>query len=384
MRVLTLNAGSSSLKAAVYELEEPGEDGDPPPPARWAAELETADGAVAKLLSSLRTGADPVISEKRAIDAVGHRIVHGGAKLVHSTRLTAPVHDAIARVAEYAPMHNVAALAVVDAATRAFGDDVPQVAVFDTAFHTTLAPAAFTYAGPFEWLAQGIRRYGFHGISHRYASHRAAQMLGRTKQPLRVVTCHLGSGCSLAAVQDGRSVDTTMGFTPLDGVPMARRSGAVDPGILIHLLRQGEHTPDSLDRLLNHDSGLAGLSDTSGDMRAVLSDIDAGSERARLAFEVYVHHLCQAVAAMAASMNGLDALVFTAGVGEHAPRVRAAVCERLAFLGVVLDPTGNASRADDAVISAERSRVSVLVIRAQENWVIAQECLRVAPVRETV
>lgn len=367
MRVLTLNAGSSSLKAAVYELEQPGDDGDPPPPACWADEVETGDGAVAELLSSLRAG----------VDVVGHRIVHGGAELVHTARLTPRVHDAIARVAEFAPMHNVAALAAMDAATRAFGEHIPQVAVFDTAFHATLAPAAFTYAGPFEWLAQGIRRYGFHGISHRYASHRTAQMLCRIEQPLRVVTCHLGSGCSLAAVDAGRSVDTTMGFTPLDGVPMATRSGAVDPGILIHLLRRGEHTPDSLDRLLNHDAGLAGLSGTSGDMRAVLSALDAGNERAQLAFDVYIHHLRQAIAAMAASMNGLDALVFTAGVGEHAPRVRAAVCEGLAFLGVALDPAGNASCVDDAIISDECAHVAVLVIRAQENWVIAQECVRV-------
>jgi len=204
MRVLTLNAGSSSLKVAVYELEEPGDDGDPPPPACWAAEVETGDAAVAELFSSLRSGVAPGISGERSIDVVGHRIVYGGAALAHSARFTPRVHEAIARAAEFAPMHNVSALAVMDAATRAFGEHVPQVAVFDDAFHATLAPAAFTYAGPFEWLAQGIRRYGFHGISHRYASHRAAQMLGRIEQPLRVVTCHLGSGCSLAAVDAGR------------------------------------------------------------------------------------------------------------------------------------------------------------------------------------
>ncbi|MDQ6887647.1 MAG: acetate/propionate family kinase [Gemmatimonadota bacterium] len=378
MRALTLNAGSSSLKAAVYELEQPGNDGDPPPAPRWAAELEMVDGAVVELLSSLCAGSDPVISRERPIDAVGHRIVHGGADLVQAARLTTRVHEAIARVAECAPMHNIPALAVVDAATRAFGETVPQVAVFDTAFHTTLAPAAYSYAGPFEWVRQGIRKYGFHGISHRYASHRAARMLNQTESPRRVVTCHLGSGCSLAAVQDGRSVDTTMGFTPLDGVPMATRSGAVDPGILIHLLRRGEHTADSLERLLNHDAGLAGLSGTSGDMRAVLSALDGGSERAQLAFDVYVRHLRQAVSSMATSMNGLDALVFTGGVGEHAPRVRAAVCEGLAFLGVTLDQPRNEACVGDAILSDEHARVAVLVIRAQENWIIAQECLRVA------
>ena len=377
VRILTLNAGSSTLKAAAYELEEPGDDGDPPAPAFWASEVEAGDGAVEKLLSSLRTGAEPVISGERAIDVVGHRIVHGGAELAHTTRLTAKVHDAIARVADYAPRHNSAALAVVDAARRVFGEDMPQFAVFDTAFHTTLAPAAYTYAGPFEWLQQGIRRYGFHGISHRYASHRAARMLGGSEEALRVVTCHLGSGCSLAAVLGGRSVDTTMGFTPLDGVPMATRSGAIDPGILIHLLRRHGHTADSLDELLNRDAGLAGLSGTSGDMRAVLSARDAGNERARIAVDVYVHHIRHAVAAMAASMNGLDALGFTGGVGEHAPRIRAAVCDGLAFLGVTLDPTINESSVSDARISGAGSKVAVLMVRAQENWVIAQECLRV-------
>ena len=260
MRILALTAGSSSFKAAVYELDEAGDDGASPPPGCWESEEVSADGNVEALVSSLQTGVHPLISRERPIDMVGHRIVHGGAELVHSERLTTRVHDAIARVAEMAPMHNTPALAVIGAVTRLLGETVPQVAVFDTAFHATLAPAALTYAGPFEWLAQGIRRYGFHGISHRYASHHAAKMLGRIEQPLRVVSCHLGSGCSLAAVRGGQSVDTTMGFTPLDGVPMARRSGAVDPGILLHLARRGEHTPDSLDRLLNHDAGLAGLS----------------------------------------------------------------------------------------------------------------------------
>lgn len=385
MRVLALNAGSSNLKAAVYDLDAPGDEGAPPPAPRWSAEVEPGEGAVERLLASLRAGAEPVVSETRGIDAVGHRIVHGGADLVDATRLTPGVRDAIARVADLAPAHNGPALAIVDAAMAALGD-VPHVAVFDTGFHATLPPAAYTYAGPFEWLAQGIRRYGFHGLSHRYASARAARMMGRTDRrpepPLRVVTCHLGSGCSLAAVRGGRSVDTTMGFTPLDGVPMARRSGAVDPGILLHLLRRGEHTVESLDRLLNHDAGLAGLSGTSGDVRAVLAALDAGDARARLAFDVFVHRLRAAVAAMAASAGGLDALVFTGGIGEHAPRVRAAVCGGLGFLGVALDAAGNAACAggagvSDTVVSDARSAVAVLVVRAREDWVIAQECVRV-------
>ena len=378
MRILALNAGTSSLKAAVYELDDAGADGILPPPASWESEEVSADGDVDTLVSALRGGVHPLVSHTRPIHVVGHRVVHGGEKLVHTERITPQVREAIARVSEIAPMHNTVSLAVMDAISRMLGDDVPQFAVFDTAFHATLAPAAFTYAGPFEWLAKGIRRYGFHGISHQYVAHRAAKMLGPADRSLRMVTCHLGSGCSLAAVRGGQSVDTTMGFTPLDGVPMARRSGAIDPGIVMHLLRRGEHTPDSLDRLLNHDAGLAGLSGTDGDMRSVLMALDAGDARAQLAFDVYILRVRQAVAAMAASMNGLDALVFTGGVGEHSPRVRAAVCDGLEFVGVTLDATRNANRVDDAIISTEQSRVPVLVIRAQENWIIAQECFRAA------
>jgi acetate kinase len=382
MIVLTLNAGSSSLKAAVYDRDRPAEEGIKPPRPLWAKE-QRADESVAALIASLWTGDAPVLRGPEAIDVVGHRVVHGGSSLVASVRVSPSVRTEIERAAEHAPEHNARALQVLDEVTRVLGPTVPQVAVFDTAFHGTLPPAAYTYPGPSEWLERGIRRFGFHGISHRYAAHRAARLMKRDIGVLRVVTCHLGSGCSLAAVRHGRSVETTMGFTPLDGVPMSRRSGAIDPGILIHLLRHQGHTADSLDRLLNHESGLAGLSGTSGDMRDVLSAIDAGSERARLALDVYVHHIRQAVAAMAASMNGLDALVFTGGVGEHATRVRLAVCKGLGFLGVEIDPSVNERITDDAICSATWADVSVQMVRAEENWVVAQECVRVAAANAT-
>ncbi len=365
MLALTLNAGSSSLKAALYELDEPGEEGCPPPRPLWADERE-ADASI-----------DDLVRGRAAIDVVGHRIVHGGSMLVDSVRVSPAVREKIERAAGDAPEHNARALQVLDDVTALLGPNVPQIAVFDSAFHATLPPAAFTYAGPHEWLARGIRRYGFHGISHRYAAHRAAHLLKRDVGTLRIVTCHLGGGCSLAAVHHGRSVDTTMGFTPLDGVPMGRRSGAIDPGILIHLLRHDGQTTDSIDRLLNHESGLAGLSGTTGDMREVLKAMDSGGERARLAFDVYVHHIRQAVAAMAVSMNGLDALVFTGGVGANAPRVRAAVCAGLGMIGVELNPTANERVNGDANCSVSWTDVAVLVVRAEENWVLAQECLRV-------
>ena len=376
MRILTVNAGSSSLKAAVHEVNEESDNGALPTPPEWHHDATDAKPGGESLESSFEMHVHTMLRDLQ-IDAVGHRIVHGGLELVHAERITPKVRAAIVAMSDIAPMHNAPALAGIDAVTRMLGHAVPQVAVFDTAFHSTMPPAAYTYAGPFEWLAQGIRRYGFHGISHHYASQRARVMLARDASNFRVVTCHLGSGCSLAAVQNGRSVDTTMGFSPLDGVPMAKRSGSIDPGIMIYLLRRGGHTAATLDDLLNHESGLAGLSGTDGDMRNVLSAIDEGSERARLAFDVYVHRVCAAIAAMAASMNGLDALVFTGGVGEHSPRARAGICQGLGFLGATLDATLNGLSQDDAILSARKSRVVVLKVSAQENWSIAQECFKV-------
>ena len=374
LNVLVVNAGSSSFKASLFALEQRADDGDEPSGLLWKRSADSpAD--VEELISTIWTGKTKVLQSAEDIDVVGHRVVFGGAELFESTRIDDGVRSQLARVEEYAPAHNAAALKAIEASMRIFGERVPQIAVFDTAFHRTMPENAYTYAGPYVWLEQGIRRFGFHGLSHRYSAHRAARMVSSPASDFRVVTCHLGSGCSLAAVRGGRSVDTTMGFTPLDGIPMARRSGAVDPGILLHLLRHGVHTIDSLDHLLNHDSGLAGLSGTSGDMREVLSAIDAGDKRSKLALDVFVHHLCQGIASMAASAGGIDALVFTGGVGENAPRVRLAVCERLKFLGVVVNSTLNASHAGEGIVSDQSSNVSVIVIPAEENWIIAQECL---------
>ncbi|MBC7844263.1 MAG: acetate/propionate family kinase [Gemmatimonadaceae bacterium] len=376
MKILALNAGSSSLKASLFELTRSDTDRSRPHGLLWEAERADSQHSLVELLAPLWSGREAMLSSPSEIDAVGHRVVHGGSDLQESAPVTSEVLAEIARAAEYAPSHNAGALGAMASATALFGADVPQVAVFDTAFHRTLPPAAFTYAGPYAWLEQGIRRFGFHGVNHEYVSQRARELLNAHDTDLRVVSCHLGSGCSLAAIRNGESVDTTMGFTPLDGLPMARRSGAIDPGILLHLLRLGGATVDSLDDLLNHDSGLAGLSGTSGDMRTVLVAVDAGNDRARLALDVFVHHVRQGIAAMAASMGGVNALVFTGGIGEHSPRVRAEICASLGFLGVVLDEKLNAGVVDDADIADGRSRTRVLVIVAQENWMIARECLR--------
>ncbi len=376
LRILSLNAGSSSVKASVFDLTAPGPDGDAPSGLLWSAE-SGSERSLEQILAGLWTGVGAPLARPDDIDVIGHRVVHGGATLLESTLVTPAVQLEIASAAEYAPEHNAAALAFIDQASRLFGRHLAQVAVFDTAFHRTMPPAAFTYPGPHAWLEQGIRRHGFHGVSHAYVAHRAERMLGRARQGFRVVSCHLGSGCSLAAVQHGRSVDTTMGFTPLDGIPMARRSGALDPGILIHLLRHGGHTPDSLDRLLTHDAGLAGLSGTSGDMREVLHSADAGHERARLALDVFVHRVRQGIASMAAAMDGVDVIVFTGGVGEHAPRVRGDICAGLGFLGVTIDAQRNAAIHGEGIMSSADSRVSLLVIPAEENWMIARACVRV-------
>lgn len=356
MRVLVLNAGSSSLKACIF-------DGGPAPV--WTRRLEWKGQPPENIFDSLGVS---------SVDAAGHRVVHGGKKYRESAIVTPELKRAIASMAEYAPAHNCLELHGIEAIERILGPKVPQVAVFDTAFHATLPPAAYVYPGPYEWVDRGLRRYGFHGISHQYCSRRAAEILGRDA---RLVICHLGSGCSLAAVRDGMSVDTTMGFTPLDGLMMGTRPGSLDPGIFVHGLKHFGWAAEQLDDVLNHKSGLKGISGLSGDMREIEKAMAAGHERAQLAFDIYIHRLKAAIAAMAASLGGMDALVFTAGVGENSSRVRAAACDGLAFLGVKLDQTDNEPSLVDQDISAPDSIVRVLVIHTQEEWEIARECVRV-------
>jgi acetate kinase len=360
MRALALNAGSSSLKAALYDLD-PGAAPAAPGDAVWEASVDNSSGAARALLAELPDD----------VEVVGHRIVHGGAEFSAPARLTGGVKAAVEAMAELAPLHNAAGLEGVAAAEERF-PGAAQVAVFDTAFHAGLEPAAHAYAGPHEWLDRGLRRYGFHGINHEYAAQRAAEMLDRPLEELRLITCHLGSGCSLAAIRDGRSVDTTMGFTPLEGVVMGTRAGSLDPGLLLHLLREDRASVDGLDHVLHHDAGLRGLSGVSGDLREVLAARERGDERAALAVEVYVHRLRFHLGAMLGALGGLDAVVFTAGVGEHAAEIRAAALEPFAFLGLELDEERNAGAGADRDISAGGSAVRALVIRAREEWAIAR------------
>ena len=396
MRILVLNAGSSSQKSCLYQLSNPLPE--LPIEPLWEAKIDwlqqqgiaeikvLAKGAVLEeelqsdsrpsvilhLLNTLIEGKTQVIEELAEIDVVGHRVVHGGQKYREATVITPEVKEVIARLSTFAPVHNLANLEGIEAIEQLL-PNVPQVAVFDTAFHSQLPLSTAVYPIPYAYYEQGIRRYGFHGINHQYCAARTAQLLNRDLKSLRLITCHLGNGCSLAAIRGGTSIDTTMGFTPLEGLMMGSRSGSIDPGILVHLLRQGMDV-DKLDEILNRASGLKGISGTSGDMRQIISEIAQGNSHAQLAFDIYIHRLRSHIGAMLATLGGLDALVFTGGVGENQPQVRAAACAGFEFLGVKLDLEKNSQLLPDQDISALDSTVRVLVIQAQEDWAIATEC----------
>ena len=396
MKILVLNSGSSSQKTCLYEIGEtlPAD----PPACLWEGKIEwdgaeasvavkTSHGiaerdrvkvssraqAVEHLLATLWSGQTQALRSASEIDVVGHRIVHGGPHFEDPILITPEVKSAIAGASVFAPLHNAAELEGMAIIEKLLGA-VPQIAVFDTGFHRQMPLPAIVYPGPFDWFTSGIRRYGFHGINHQYCAVRAAQLLRRELDSLRLVTCHLGNGCSLAAIREGRSIDTTMGFTPLEGLMMGTRSGSVDPGILTYLMRQGQLERQEIDEVLNQKSGLLGISGVSGDMREVLDAMRRDHSRARLAFDIYVHRLRAGIGAMVAVLGGIDALAFTAGVGENSAEVRAAACSNLGYLGIDIDATANAQLSPDGDAATPDSRVRILVIRAQEDWAIAREC----------
>jgi acetate kinase len=353
VRVLVVNAGSSSLKLRLLDADDTvaGEaDIDAP-------RSEVDDDALRAWIE--RAG---------IVDAIGHRIVHGGERFRAAVRIDDDVVRELRSLTDLAPLHQPKSLAALDAVADAL-PEAPAVACFDTAFHATLAPEATTYAVPRAWRERwGVRRYGFHGLSHAYASRRAAEMNGAA----RVVTAHLGAGASLAAVRNGRSVDTTMGFTPLEGLVMATRSGSVDPGLLLWLLEREALSVAEMAEALEHEAGLLALAGTA-DMREVLAGVEAGDEDAQVALDVYVHRLRAGIAAMAAALGGLDALVFTGGVGERSAPIRASTAAGLGFLGVAVDGARNATPRGDADVSADSASVRTLVIPAREDLEIARQ-----------
>ncbi|MDM7327270.1 MAG: acetate kinase [Thermosynechococcus sp. Uc] len=404
--VLVLNAGSSSLKACLYRLapEIAAIAIAPPDPLwqglldwgqnptaahlkvttidqRYEANLTHPEGGIASLrdwlktlLETLTSGSTQLLESLGEITMIGHRVVHGGSRYQAPVRVDAQVKAVIRELSEYAPLHNPANLLGMELMAE-ICPQTPQVAVFDTAFHAQLPAVARTYAIPYELTISGIQRYGFHGISHQYVSERAAALLQRPLAGLRLITCHLGNGCSLTAVKGGISVETTMGFTPTAGVMMGTRCGDIDPGILLYLLRRGK-TIEELDRLVNRQSGLLGVSGVSNDLRQILAAIDRGNTQARLAYDCFIYSLQRGIASLLPSLGGLDALVFTAGIGENAPPVRRDVCRGLGWLGIELDSAANEQGAGDRDLASADAPVRVLVVHTQEDWAIARACVK--------
>ena len=395
MNILVINAGSSSLK---YQLLDPdtgvllakglceriGIDGKftYKPQVEGKKTLSAVDvampthsEAIQAVLNALVDKENGVLSSMSEIDAVGHRVVHGGEEFASSVLITDEVMKAVERCNPLAPLHNPANIIGINACTAVLGDKVPQVAVFDTAFHQTMPPVAYIYALPYEYYEKDkVRRYGFHGTSHRFVSARAAAMLGKPIEELKIITCHLGNGSSIAAVKGGKSVDTTMGLTPLAGLPMGTRSGDMDAGVMEFLMNKYNLSMDEMMKILNKKSGVLGISGVSSDFRDLDDAADAGNARAKLAKEVFGYGVKKYIGAYAAAMGGVDAIVFTAGVGENGPDLRSYITQGLEYMGVApINEEANLKRGVETDISGEGSKVKVLVIPTNEELMIAMD-----------
>ena len=403
MNILVINAGSSSLK---YQLLDPetgrllakglceriGIDGKftYKPQIEGKAEQKAIDipmpthsEAIGAVLNALVDKDNGVLSSMSEIDAVGHRVVHGGERFASSVLLTEDVIKAIEACNPLAPLHNPANLIGISACTDVLGKETPQVAVFDTAFHQTMPPVAYTYPIPYEYYEQDkVRRYGFHGTSHRFVSQRVAAMLGRPIEELKVITCHLGNGSSIAAIQGGKCVDTTMGLTPLAGLPMGTRAGDMDAGVMEFLMNKYDLSIKEMMNILNKKCGMQGISGVSSDFRDLYAAADSGNVRARLAIDVFAYSVKKYIGAYAAVMGGVDAIVFTAGVGENNPALRSQIVEGLAYMGVApLNETENARRGDEVDVSGQGSNVRVLVIPTNEELMIAMDTAEIVKQR---
>lgn len=391
MKILVINAGSSSLKYQLIDMdgevtvakglcERIGIDGrftHKVDGKVFQKEVTMPDHTAAfeQVKLALTEGEGKVIDDLSEVTAIGHRTVMGGSKYDCSVRITDEVIQTINEYASLAPLHNPATVKGIEAATAAFGKDIPQVGVFDTAFHQTMPEVAYLWGLPYEYYEKyGVRRYGFHGTSHRFVSARCCELLGKPDgKGTRIVTCHLGNGSSLAAIKDGKVIDTTMGLTPLDGFLMGTRSGMVDPSAVTFIMEKEGLTPAEMDAVMNKKSGMLGISGVSSDDRDIAAAMEQGNERAKLAWDMRSYQILKYIGGYAAALGGLDALVFTAGIGENQDKLRAELMEKLAYLGVKLNPEANMSRGKEIEISAPDSAVRVFVIPTNEELVIARD-----------
>ena len=397
MKVLVINAGSSSLKYQLLDTdnqevlakglcERIGIDGKFTYKAPGKNTIDAVDvampthsEAIQAVMNALVDPDNGVIASMKEIDAVGHRVVHGGETFACSVKIDDKVMAALEECIPLAPLHNPANITGIKACQAVMGPDVPQVAVFDTAFHQTMPPVAYTYALPYEYYEKDkVRRYGFHGTSHKYVSQRAAAMLGKPIEELKLISCHLGNGSSVTAIDGGKSVDTSMGFTPLAGLPMGTRSGDLDAGILEYLM--GKYSLDIKEMLniLNKKSGVLGVSGVSSDFRDLGEAGEKGNTRAALAVDMFNYGVKKYIGAYAAAMGGVDAIVFTAGVGENSASNRMAIASGLEFMGVKMDAEANNTRGKETVISAADSQVKVLLIPTNEELMIALDTAALA------
>ncbi len=392
MNILVINAGSSSLK---YQLLNPesgellakglceriGLDGKftYKPQVEGKQKLDAVDvampthsEAIQAVLNALVDPENGVIASMKEIDAVGHRVVHGGEKFASSVLITDEVMAAIEECNPLAPLHNPANLIGINACTAVLGKDVPQVAEFDTAFHQTMPAKAYTYAIPYEYYkVDKLRRYGFHGTSHRYVSKRCAEILGKDPSELKIVSCHLGNGSSITAVDGGKSVDTSMGLTPLAGLPMGTRSGDMDAGVMEYIMKKYDMGIEEMMNILNKKSGVLGVSEVSSDFRDLTDAADAGNEQAGLAVEVFEYGVRKMIGEYAAAMGGVDAVIFAAGVGENSADMRLKFVEGLEFMGIEIDPEKNNCRGVERIVSPDGAKVKVMVIPTNEELMIA-------------
>ena len=399
MNILVINAGSSSLK---YQLLNPetqqvlakglceriGIDGKftykPQMEGKQVLDaidiaMPTHSEAFAEVVKKMTTGEGKCIDDVSEISAIGHRVVHGGEKFACSVRITDEVMKALEDCTPFAPLHNPANITGINACTAVMGKDVPQVAVFDTAFHQTMPAKAYMYALPYEYYEKDkVRRYGFHGTSHKYVAGRAAAMLGKPIEELKLISCHLGNGSSVTAIDGGKSVDTTMGFTPLAGLPMGTRSGDLDAGILEYIMGKYGYDIKEMVSILNKKSGVQGVSGVSSDFRDVENAHKEGNERAGLAVDMFNYGVKKYIGAYAAAMGGVDAIIFTAGVGENSASQRLAIASDLEFMGVKMDAEANSVRGKETVISAADSKVKVLLIPTNEELMIAMDTAAIA------